>query len=57
MIKPKYPMNADLSQLARLVVEHAIGEPLMPPHPLKPKGNNAKRRSGHPRTAIGKDKK
>lgn len=31
MIKPKYPKRADLSQIARSIVEHATGEPLTPP--------------------------
>jgi hypothetical protein len=30
MIKPKYPKNADLSQIARIIVERAAGEPLRP---------------------------
>ena len=28
MIKPKYPKCADISQIARSIVEHATGEPL-----------------------------
>jgi len=27
-MKPKYPRRADISQIARLAVEHAIGVPL-----------------------------
>lgn len=30
MIKPKYPKRADISQIARAIVEHATGEPLTP---------------------------
>jgi len=37
MIKPKYPKNADISQIARAIVEHATGEPLTPSKPTKRK--------------------
>jgi hypothetical protein len=41
MIKPKYPKNADLSQVATSIVEHAIGEPLTPNKPsITKKSNN-----------------
>lgn len=40
MIKPKHPKNADPSQLARSIVEHAIGEPLTP---IKPSINTSKK--------------
>ena len=30
MIKPKYPMGSDISQIARSIVEHATGAPLTP---------------------------
>jgi hypothetical protein len=29
MIKPKYPKRADISQIARLAVEHAVRGPLI----------------------------
>ena len=37
MIKPKYPKRADLSQIARSIVEHATGESLTPSTPDAPK--------------------
>lgn len=47
MIKPKYPKNADISQIARSIVEHATGEPLTPsnatPPEKKPNKKNAVR--------------
>jgi hypothetical protein len=42
MIKPKYPKNADLSQIARSIVEHATGEPLVLPSPKKVSKNKNK---------------
>jgi hypothetical protein len=46
MIKPKYPKQADLSQLARLAVEHAVGRPLTPERPdtETPKSKRKKKR-------------
>jgi len=35
MIKPKYPKRADLSQIARLIVEEATGGRLTPKKPMK----------------------
>jgi hypothetical protein len=39
MVKPKYPKQADVSQLARLVVEHATGVPSTSPRATSKKQN------------------
>jgi len=35
MIKPKHPKRADISQLARSMVEHATGVPVTPRRKIK----------------------
>lgn len=56
MIKPKYPKRADLSQVARLTVEHAVGGSLMPRKPTEEKSltvqKKVKRRTIRQSTSV-----
>lgn len=51
MIKPKYPKRADISQIARSIVEYATGTPLSP-SPEKPSN-----KKGHVRYQESKRRK